>query len=356
MKPDYYEVLGISKNSNDDEIKKAYRKKALKYHPDRNPDNKEAEEKFKIAAEAYDILRDPKKRQIYDTYGHGGLEGHGFHDFSHSSVDDIFSSFSDIFSDFFGGFGGGDIFGSRGRSSSRPRRGSDLRYDIKISFMESINGTQKEIEVPKTMKCETCDGSGAKPGTSPETCTYCGGTGTIQISQGFFAIRQTCNHCGGAGHVIAKKCKNCRGRGTEEKIRKLKVKIPEGIDNGSTLRLSGEGDFGSNGGPPGDLYTYISVKEDQYFIRDRDDIYVECLIDFAEAALGCEKTIKTLTGEKKIKIAKGTQYGDEIILKGLGVKNIRGFGKGNQIVRIFINTPTKLSKKQEALLKDYLKS
>jgi molecular chaperone DnaJ len=353
MKKDYYEVLGVPKSASSDELKKAYRKKALKYHPDRNPGNQEAEDQFKLAAEAYGVLTDPSKKQIYDTYGHEGLNGRGGGGFSYSSNDDIFSSFSDIFSDFFGGdiFGGGST-----RRSTRPKRGADMRYNLNLKFREAVDGIKKTIDIPKTAKCQKCDGTGAKPGTSPKVCPTCKGAGQVQISQGFFAIRQACHHCEGTGQVISQKCRSCGGAGTKEDIRHLEVSIPPGIEDSSRLRVSGEGDLGTNGGPPGDLYLFITVQEDDYFVRDGADIYCESNLDFAEAAIGTEIEVKTLEGKKKIKIPKGTQYGEEIVLKGLGIKKLRGYGKGNQIVKIFLNTPNKLSRKKEKLLREYMEA
>jgi molecular chaperone DnaJ len=266
-KRDYYEVLGVERNAAESDLKKAYRKLALKFHPDKNPGNREAEEKFKEAAEAYEVLRDAKKRQIYDQYGHQGLEGAGFSGFG--GFEDIFSSFGDIFEDFFG-FGGGR------RSRSRVNRGADLRYDMQLSFMEAAFGTEKEIDVEKAEMCTACEGSGAAPGTGVETCPQCGGSGQVGRSQGFFTVRTTCGHCRGQGQVIASPCKTCRGQGKVLARKKVSVRIPAGVDNGSRLRLTGEGEAGTYGGPHGDLYVFIHAEEHDFF--KRDDTSVLCQI------------------------------------------------------------------------------
>ena len=298
-KRDYYEVLGVERSATETDIKKAYRKLALRYHPDKNPGDKEAEEKFKEAAEAYDVLRDDKKRSIYDQYGHQGLEGAGFSGFG--GFEDIFSSFGDIFEDFFG-------FGTGGRSGrSRVHRGSDLRYDLTISFMDAAFGTETEIDVEKMQTCPTCEGSGCEPGTYPESCTSCNGHGQVSRSQGFFTVRTTCPSCRGAGQTIVSPCKNCRGAGQVKTTKKVSVKIPGGVDTGSRLRLSGEGEGGHNGGPNGDLYIFIHVMQHDFFARNNTDIICEIPISFVQATLGVKINVPPLNGKKPRKNRKATR-------------------------------------------------
>jgi molecular chaperone DnaJ len=343
-KRDYYEVLGVDRNASDGDLKKAYRQLALKFHPDRNPGNQEAEEKFKEAAEAYEVLRDANKRKIYDQYGHQGLEGSGFSGFG--GFEDIFSSFGDIFEDFFG-FGGGR------RSRSHVHRGADLRYDMQLTFMEAAFGVEKEIDVEKAETCGDCKGTGAAPGTGVETCPQCGGSGQIGRSQGFFTVRTTCGHCRGQGQVIAHPCHTCRGQGKVMARKKVSVKIPAGVDNGSRLRLTGEGEGGAFGGPPGDLYVFIHAQNHEFF--KRDDIHVLCQIpiSFVQAALGDQITIPTLNGETELEIPKGTQPGDIFRLRGEGIPSLRNGHRGDQIIQVNIKTPTSLNKKQVALLKEF---
>ncbi len=343
-KRDYYEVLGISRDASGNQIKAAYRKLALKYHPDRNPGDREAEERFKEAAEAYDVLSDPQKRRIYDQYGHQGLEGSGFSGFG--GFEDIFSSFSDIFEDFFG-------FGSRSRSGTRARRGSDLRYDLTLEFMEAAFGLETEIEVEKYATCPSCQGSQCAPGAEPEVCPQCHGAGQVGRSQGFFTIRTTCPQCRGQGRVITKPCKECGGAGRIMVTKKVAVKIPAGVDDGSRLRLAGEGEAGSYGGPPGDLYVFIHVKPHDFFVRDENNVICRVPISFVQAALGDEITVPTLDGETRIQIPKGTQPGDTISLPKLGIPSLRNGRRGDQIIRFDIRTPTNLTKKQESLLKEF---
>ena len=346
-KKDYYEILGIARDASQDQIKTAYRKQALKYHPDRNPDDKSAEDKFKEAAEAYEVLRDEKKRAIYDQYGHQGLEGSGFSGFG--GFDDIFSSFGDIFEEFFGFSGGGR------RSRSRARRGDDLRYDLTISFMEAAFGTDTEINVEKVEKCGKCDGSGAEPGSSPETCHQCKGSGQTTLTQGFFTVRSTCGTCGGSGRIIKNPCKACGGRGQVIAKKRVAVKIPAGVDNGSRLRLTGEGGAGMNGGPPGDLYVFIHAEPHDFFHRENTDIICQVDITFIQAALGDEINVPTLKGEKKLEIPKGTQPGDIFRFREEGIVSLRGGMKGDQIIRVNVRTPTGLNKKQEELLREFAK-
>ncbi len=345
-KRDYYEVLGVAKSASDNELKAAYRKLALKYHPDRNPGDKAAEENFKEAAEAYEVLRDPRKRQIYDQYGHQGLEGSGFSGFG--GFEDIFSSFGDIFEDFFG-------FSSRRGGRGRASRGADLRYDLSITFMEAAFGVETTIDLDKHETCDACQGSGIEPGTQAETCPHCRGAGQIGRSQGFFTIRTTCPHCGGAGQVIPHPCKKCNGKGQKKIFKKVSVRIPAGVDNNSRLRLSGEGEAGAMGGPPGDLYVFIHVKPHEFFRRDENDVICQIPISFIQATLGDRITVPTLEGEKSLDIPKGTQFGDVFRFRGDGIPSLRNGRKGDQIVQVTIKTPTNLSKKQEALLREFSK-
>lgn len=344
-KRDYYEILGVTRDVSKQELKKAYRKRAIKYHPDKNPDNKEAEDKFKEASEAYEVLNNENKRQIYDQFGHRGLEGSGHS--GPNGFEDIFSSFGDIFEDFFG-------FGSGSNSGNRVRRGSDLRYNLTIDFMEAAFGTQKTISIPRLSVCSECKGSRCEQGTSPETCSHCHGTGQFIQSQGFFKVKTTCPYCKGRGSIIANPCRKCRGAGRVEITRKVQVKIPAGVDVGSKLRLTGEGEASSSPeGPPGDLYVVINVKSHKLFQRDNVDIICAIDISFIQAALGDEITIPTLAGEDKLKIPKGTQYGDVFKLRGEGIASLRTGRRGDQIIKVIIKTPTRLNQKQMKLLKEF---
>ena len=345
-KRDYYEVLGVSRDASDSELKTQYRKLALKYHPDRNPGDLKAEEQFKEAAEAYEVLRDGQKRGIYNQYGHQGLEGSGFSGFG--GFEDIFSSFGDIFEDFFG-FGGGR------RSRSRVQRGADLRYDLNMEFMEAAFGTETEIEVEKLEGCTDCDGNGCEPGTQMENCRLCGGAGQVSRSQGFFTVRTTCPVCRGVGRMIPHPCKNCGGNGKVEVSKRVSVKIPAGVDNGSRLRLTHEGEAGSHGGPPGDLYVFIHVKEHDLFERHQTDVACKIPISFVQAALGDKIKVPTLNGDKTLEIPKGTQPGDLLRFRGEGIPSLRNGHRGDQIMQMDIKTPTHLNKKQEALLRDFAK-
>jgi len=347
-KRDYYEVLGVSKSANESELKAAYRKLALKFHPDRNPDNKEAEEKFKEAAEAYEVLRDPQKRQIYDQYGHQGLEGQGFSGFG--GFEDIFSSFGDIFEDFFG-------FGSRGRGRSRSRvqRGSDLRYDMTLEFMDAAFGIETTIDLEKAESCPDCQGSGAEPGTQPQKCPQCGGIGQVGRSQGFFTIRTTCPQCRGNGRVIAHPCAKCSGHGQVLVEKTVSVKIPAGVDNGSRLRLSGEGESGAYGGPPGDLYVFINVKSHDFFHREGNDVICQVPISVIQAILGDKIQVPTLTSEKELNVPKGTQHGELFRFRGEGIPSLRTGRPGDQIIQVSIKIPTNITKKQEVSLKEFAK-
>jgi len=343
-KRDYYEILGVSQNASDADLKTAYRKLALKYHPDRNPGDKDAENKFKEAAEAYDVLRDSQKRRLYDQYGHQGLEGSGFSGFG--GFEDIFSSFGDIFEDFFG-------FGSGRRTKSRSQRGSDLRYDLQLSFMEAAFGTETDIDIEKMAVCPECNGNGCEPGTQPETCRHCNGTGQVSRSQGFFTVRTTCPYCHGNGQSIPNPCKSCGGKGQVSTSKKVSVKIPGGVDTGSRLRLSGEGEAGMYGGPPGDLYVFIHVSSHDFFQRDNSNVLCQIPISFVQASLGDIITVPTLDGEKELEIPKGTQPGDVFKFSGEGIPSLRTGRRGDQIIQVMIKTPTHLSKKQEELLKEF---
>jgi len=345
-KRDYYEVLGVSRDAGDDQLKSSYRQRALKYHPDRNPDNKEAEEQFKEASEAYEVLRDSQKRRIYDQFGHQGLEGSGFSGFS--GFEDIFSSFGSIFEDIFG-------FSTGRRSRSRVQKGADLRYDLTLDFMQAAFGIETQIDVKKMEVCPTCEGSACEPGTYPETCRVCGGTGQVSRSQGFFTVRTTCPQCRGVGQSIPNPCTNCRGNGQVMVNKTVAVKIPAGVDSGSRLRLTGEGEGGVYGGPPGDLYVFIHVEPHDFFQREDTDVICQVEISFTQAALGGNMTIPTLNGNKTLEIPKGTQPGDLFRFRGEGIPSLRTGRRGDQIIQALIKTPTHINKKQELLLRDFEK-
>jgi len=342
-KRDYYEVLGVHKNASDTEIKKAYRKHAMKYHPDRNPDDTESAEKFREATEAYDVLSDAQKRASYDQFGFAGVEGQtGFNGFASRDFGDIFS---DIFGDFFGG--------AAGYGRARATRGADLRYNMTVNFEDAAFGKETEIKVPKAEQCPTCRGTGAKEGTKPSTCPQCRGTGQTRIQQGFFSISRTCSRCRGEGTIITDPCPECRGAKVVEVEKTLNVKIPAGVEPGMRIRLSGEGEPGLSGGPSGDLYIVINVREHSIFTRVGDDVCCEVPIDFVTAALGGEIEVPTLRENAKLKIPDGTQTGKVFRLKGEGILNISGRGKGDERVTVIVETPTKLSSKQKELLREF---
>src|SRR5512143_1924024 len=343
-KRDYYEVLGVAKNASDEEIKKAYRKLAMKHHPDRNPDDKGAEEKFKEAKQAYEILSDSDKRAAYDQFGHAGVDpqaGMGGGGFGGGGFSD---AFSDIFGDIFGGGGGG--------RRDRVYRGADLRYNLEIGLEEAARGTETKIRIPTLDECETCHGSGAKPGTTPTTCSTCGGHGQVRIQQGFFSVQQTCPRCGGTGKMVTDPCPSCHGEGRVKKHKTLSVKIPAGVDNGDRIRLAGEGEAGVNGGPPGDLYVVIHLKDHPVFKRDGDDLHCEMPISFATAALGGEVEIPTLDGHAKIKIPAETQSGKVFRLRGKGIKGVRSHAPGDLFCHVAVETPVKLTARQKELLRE----
>jgi len=348
-KQDYYEVLGVDRSASQTNVKKAYRKLAMQYHPDKNPGSKEAEEKFKEASDAYEVLHDNEKRKIYDQFGHEGLSGRGFSGFS--TFDDIFQSFGDIFEDFFG-LGGGR---STQRGRSHATQGADLRYDIQIEFEDAAFGKDSDIEVEKYITCITCNGNRAKPGTEPVTCPGCQGRGQVTRSQGFFSISTTCGTCRGAGRVIREACPSCQGSGRSLRKKELTVKIPAGVDTGSHLRLRGEGEPGENGGPPGDLYVVMNVKPHKFFERHEDDLACQIPITFPQAALGAEIRIPTLVNDIKLTIPKGTQTGSVFRIPDAGIKHLRGPGKGDQIVLVVVETPTNLTKREEELLREMAK-
>ncbi len=346
MKRDYYEVLGVSRDATQEEIKKAYRKLALKYHPDRNPGDKNAEERFKEAAEAYEVLRDPERRRAYDLHGYEGVAGTGFRGFS--GHEDIFSAFSDLFEDLFG-----FSTGHRHRGPAGPEPGADLRYDLVISFEQACKGAETEVEVVRLETCGACNGSGMAPGSQRITCPTCHGRGQIVRTEGFFRVSTTCPHCSGQGFIVTSPCSKCGGSGRVKERQRVKVRIPAGVDTGSRLRLRGEGEAGLRGGPRGDLYIVIHVEPHDIFERKGDDIYCRIPISFTQAALGAKIEIPTLNGTHVLEIPPGTQTGERFRLKGLGVPSLRGFGKGDQIVEVVVVTPTKLTDRQKELLKEF---
>jgi molecular chaperone DnaJ len=350
-KRDYYEVLGIERDATDQQIKSAYRKLALKHHPDRNPNDRAAEERFKEAAEAYAVLADRDKRGMYDRFGHAGVNGAAGGGFDPT----IFADFSDIFSGLGDAFGLGDIFGGRRRRGG-PQRGSDLRYDLEITFQESAQGAETTIQIPREESCETCSGSGAAPGTTAETCAQCRGTGQQRFQQGFLTVARPCPNCRGAGKTIAKPCTACRGAGRVGRERKLTVKIPAGIATGQRLRLHSEGEHGTAGGPPGDLFVVVHVQEHHFFHREGDDLFCELPISYPTLALGGEVKVPTLNGREELRIPAGTQPGARFKLRGKGMPNVSGRGHGDLHVIAGAAVPTKLTKEQKHLLEELAKT
>jgi len=344
-KRDYYEILGVNRDATDEEIKKAYRRLAMKHHPDRNPDNPKAEELFKEAKEAYEILSDASKRQAYDQFGHAGVDpqaGMG----GGAGMGGFADAFSDIFGDIFGG-------GRGGGGRSNVYRGADLRYNLEISLEEAARGTETRIRIPTMAECETCHGTGAKKGSAPVTCPTCGGHGQVRMQQGFFSIQQTCPRCHGSGRYVADPCPTCHGGGRVKQHKTLSVKIPAGIDEGDRIRLSAEGEPGVNGGPPGDLYVQIHLKPHGVFQRDHDDLHCEMPVSFTTAALGGEIEIPTLEGVARLKVPAETQTGKVFRLRGKGIKGVRSAAAGDLLCHVVVETPVNLTERQKALLKEF---
>ena len=344
MSKSYYDILGVAKEASAEAIKKAYRKQAMKYHPDRNPGDGAAEEKFKEAAEAYEVLSDLQKRRIYDAYGKEGLRNSGYSGPGNS--EDIFSHINDLFGDLFG-FGGGR---GRRRDPNGPAAGNDLRYDIRVSFMEAVHGVSRQVDLTKKETCWTCEGTGARPGSKPQVCPQCQGRGQVIRNQGFFQVSTACNRCAGSGQVITDPCNDCHGQGLVNRSKKVNVRIPAGVDNGSRMRLSGEGEGGRRGGPSGDLYVVIHVDEHEHFQREGQIIFLRLPVSMARAALGCEVEVPTIHGTTKLKIPEGTQSGEHFTLRGEGVPSLHGGSRGDMIVEVQVQTPTRLSKEQKELL------
>jgi molecular chaperone DnaJ len=351
-KRDYYSTLGVNRDASDEEIKKAYRKLAMKHHPDRNPDDKASEDKFKDAKEAYEVLSDPKKRVAYDQFGHAGVDpaafGAGARGFGGQEG---FGGFADAFGDIFG-----EIFGNAGGGRSRGSgvfRGADLRYNLELSLEEVARGTEARIRIPAMEECATCHGSGAKPGTQAKTCPTCNGQGQVRVSQGFFSIQQTCPQCHGSGKIIPQPCETCDGAGRIRKHKTLSVKIPAGVDQDDRIRLSGEGEAGINGGPPGDLYVVVNLKPHAVFQRQNNDLHCDMPIGFATAALGGEIEIPTLDGHAKLKIPPETQTGQVFRLKSKGIKGVRSASHGDLYCHVAIETPIKLTARQKELLREF---
>jgi molecular chaperone DnaJ len=353
-KRDYYEVLGVKRDADDKAIKKAYRKLALEYHPDRNPGDKVSEEKFKELSEAYEVLSDPEKRRVYDQFGHDGLSRGGFQGFEGVGVGDILSHFSNIFEDFFGGFGGGDIFGGGRRGGRRrPQRGADLRYDLTLKLEETVFGAKKEIQVRHAEACETCGGKG---GTGATACGTCRGRGQVVHGQGGFILTTTCPRCHGAGEIIKDRCKKCEGEGQVLRTETVTVKIPPGVDDSTRLRVGGKGEAGARGGPRGDLYVFLHIEPHDLFRREGDQLHVELPISFVQAALGATLEAPTIEGPKEIEVPRGSQPGDVVRIQALGVPRLNGYGRGDLHVHLRVTIPTSLSREQEKLLRELAES
>lgn len=351
-KRDYYSTLGVNRDASDEDIKKAYRKLAMKHHPDRNPDDKASEDKFKDAKEAYEILSDPKKRAAYDQFGHAGVDSAAFGAGARGfGGQEGFGGFADAFGDIFG-----EIFGNAGGARSRGNgvfRGADLRYNLEMSLEEAARGTEAKVRIPALEQCATCHGSGAKPGTQPKTCPTCNGQGQVRVSQGFFSIQQTCPQCHGSGKIIPQRCETCDGAGRIRKHKTLSVKIPAGVDQDDRIRLSGEGEGGINGGPPGDLYVVVNLKPHPVFQRENNDLHCDMPIGFTTAALGGEIEIPTLDGHAKLKIPSETQTGQVFRLRGKGIKGVRSAAHGDLYCHVALETPVKLTARQKELLREF---
>ena len=344
-KRDYYDVLGVSRNVDEPELKKAYRRQAMKYHPDRNEGDTKAEEKFKEVKEAYDVLSDSQKRAAYDQFGHAGVDTSAAGPGGFSGA-----GFGDIFGDVFG-----DIFGG-GQGGARTHRGVDLRYNLELTLEQAVSGTTVKIRVPKMVVCEICNGSGAKRGSTPSSCSTCGGVGQVRMQQGFFSVQQTCPQCRGAGKIITDPCSTCHGQGRVRDTKTISVKVPEGVDNGDRIRLTGEGEVAEHNGSPGDLYVHVAVKEHPIFAREDTDLYCEVPISFTTAALGGELEVPTLDGKVNLKIPTETQSGKLFRLRSKGVRSVRSSAKGDLLCRVIVETPVKLNHKQKELLKEFEQS
>jgi molecular chaperone DnaJ len=344
-KRDYYEILGVPRDANEDSLKKAYRAIAMRDHPDRNPDDAKAEERFKEASEAYAILSDPEKRRAYDRFGHAGVgagaPGGGFQDFG-----DL-GSFTDLFDDLFGGRRAG------GRRRGRGHRGADLRYNLQLELADVREGFESTIKIPKMRPCGTCQGSGVRPGHQPETCGQCRGSGQMVLQQGFFRVSRPCDVCAGTGEIVRERCSDCRGQGRMEGQQTITVRIPAGVDDGTRLRLAGEGEAGISGGPPGDLYVAISIKPHEFFQRDGPDIHCQVPVTMVQAALGAEIEVPTLEGKVTVTVPDGTQSGKVLRLRGKGLPTLRSSSPGDQLLHLFVETPTRLSKNQRELLEKF---
>jgi molecular chaperone DnaJ len=344
MEKDFYDILGVNRSATAEEIKKAYRKQALKFHPDRNPGDKAAEERFKEATEAYEVLGDLEKRKIYDRYGVEGLRSSGYR--GPGGFEDIFTNFGDIFEDLFG-------FSGSSRSRKGPVPGADLRYDLRISFEEAVHGSEKEIEITKRETCWTCEGGGLRPGYQPQVCPTCHGQGQVIRAQGFFRLSTTCPHCQGEGHIITEPCADCNGAGLISKTKKVSLKIPPGVDSGARMLLRGEGEGGRRGGHSGDLYVVLQVEPHDFFHREGDDILCTLPLTMTQAALGCKLEIPTIHDTKTLNVPAGSQPGQTFTLKGEGVPHLKRHGRGDMIINLEIKIPTHLTKQQEELLKEF---
>jgi molecular chaperone DnaJ len=351
-KQDYYQVLGVDKSAAPEEIKRAYRRMAIKYHPDKNPGNKEAEAKFKECAEAYEVLSDPDKRKQYDQYGHEGLRGTGMHDFSRMNVEDIFSMFG--FEDFFGSvFGGGGGGGRRGGRRGGPVRGYDLETGVELTLDEVAHGTEKTIEFTRQDRCPECKGTGAAPGTQPSRCPLCGGSGQVAKGGGFFQMVSTCPQCQGTGQIVKNPCPTCRGSGRVPKKRAVTIKVPPGVHEGQGIRVAGEGEPGRDGGPNGDLYVYVRIHPHEFLERDGNDLIAVVPISFTQAALGATIDVPSLDGTRQLRVPPGTQYGSLFRIRGQGLPDVRTGRTGDELVQVTVETPTNLNARQEELLREF---